>query len=193
VGTIKEIGGFCGRQWYMLPVAAAAVILFTVLHEVAHAAAVIVQGGQVTEFVWLPQGGRWGHIRFIFSHDDYSAFAIAVAPYCMWLAVSLGAAVLSLRPKGWPFFAASWIFVWLYTGPLGDIGYAAFGWLKGSPNDFHNAFGAPGHTAVVFVVVGTLAAIALGYFVQRRLYGASALSRKAYILLAGAVPVLLAL
>lgn len=182
----REIWRFFRRQWYMLPAGAAGVVLITLLHEGAHAAAVLMQGGEVTEFVWLPEAERWGHICFRFAHKDFSAAAISMAPYGMWVTVSLTAGLLSLLRRRWPFAAASWIFVWLYAAPLGDAAYAAFGWVNGSRNDFYHAYGQARAVHVVAIAAVVLLAAGLGFLVQRRLYGVEALSAPAYAILAAA-------
>ena len=145
----------------MLPAGAAGVVLITLLHEGAHAAAVLMQGGEVTEFVWLPEAERWGHICFRFAHKDFSAAAISMAPYGMWVTVSLTAGLLSLLRRRWPFAAASWIFVWLYAAPLGDAAYAAFGWVNGSRNDFYHAYGQA--RAVHVVAIAAVVLLAAGW------------------------------
>ena len=175
------------RQWYILLLVVPALIGFTILHEAAHGVAVVAQGGEITEFVWLPNGQQWGHIRYYFGHDDYSSFAISMAPYIMWACVSLMAAVLSLRKQPYPFPLASFIFVWLYTAPLADIANTAIPYLAGKNNDFASAFGPP--TMSSFAATGAFGAISalLGYYLQRRLYGDYALSGVAYVVLGGAL------
>lgn len=43
--VIIEILRFCKRQWFVLPAVIPALVLFTLFHEAAHAAAVLLQGG----------------------------------------------------------------------------------------------------------------------------------------------------
>ncbi len=188
---IVEILRFCKRQWFVLPAVIPALVLYTLFHEAAHAAAVVLQGGRVVEFVWLPTGGLWGHIRYHFGDDNYSAVAIAAAPYVMWLAVSTFAAVLSLSRRKFPFVLASFIFFWLYVAPAADIANTAFPYVWGSRNDFFSVFGGPSPSATAILAACCLAYVAAGFVVQRRLYRQDALSGRAYLALAALTFVLL--
>jgi len=181
--VIVEILRFCKRQWYVLPAVIPALVLFTLFHEAAHAAAVLLQGGRVVEFVWLPTGGLWGHIRYHFGDDNYSAVAIAAAPYVMWLAANTFAAVLSLSRRRFPFLLASFVFVWLYVAPAADIANTAFPYVLGSRNDFSNVFGGPSPSVTLTLAVCCLAYVVAGFFIQRRLYRQAGLSGAAYLAL----------
>ncbi len=55
-----------GRHWVHIVIAPVVVIVFTVVHEFAHAVAVWAQGGRVTEFNVIPGGGLWGYVRYEF-------------------------------------------------------------------------------------------------------------------------------
>ena len=190
---IIEILRFCKRQWFVLPAVIPALVLFTLFHEAAHAAAVVLQGGRIVEFVWLPTGGLWGHIRYHFSDENYSATTIAAAPYVMWLAAGTLAAVLSLSRRKFPFVLASFVFIWLYVAPAADIANTAFPYILGSKNDFFSIFGRPSPALATTLAVCCLAYIAVGFFVQRRLYRQDALSGKAYLALAASTLLLLAI
>lgn len=90
-----EPAGFFRWHWPHFLLAAPGALLCTILHEGAHALAVTLRGGQVTKFVWLPGLEHWGYIQYQFPHEyPYSTFAIAVAPYCLWLLLMLMAGVL---------------------------------------------------------------------------------------------------
>jgi len=160
-------------------------IFVTLVHEAAHAGAVLIQGGQVLEFAWLPTSEEWGHIYYEFSPSShYSSSFIGLAPYLLWLALVGLACLLSLRRRAYSFGAASSIFFWLYVVPLGDIGNTAFPYLRGSYNDFTYPF-LLYHSLIPGVAVASvLLAVVLGFGVQRRLYGESALSLGAYLVLA---------
>ncbi len=188
---IGEILRFCKRQWFMLPAVIPALVLFTLFHEAAHAVAVLLQGGRIVEFVWLPTGGLWGHISYDFGDESYSAVAIAAAPYVMWLTASTSAAVLSLSRYKFPFVLASFIFVWLYVAPAADIANTAFPYVLGSRNDFFSVFSGPSPALTTTLAVCCLAYVAAGFFVQRRLYRQDALSGKAYLALAASTLLLL--
>ncbi len=188
---IVEILRFCKRQWFVLPAVIPALVLFTLFHEAAHAAAVLLQGGRVVEFVWLPTGGLWGHIRYQFGDDNYSAATIAAAPYAMWLAAGIFAAVISLSRRKFPFVLASFLFVWLYVAPAADIANTAFPYVLGSKNDFSNVFGGPSRSVILTLAACCLAYVIAGFFIQQRLYRQAALSGKAYLTLAASTFILL--
>jgi hypothetical protein len=189
--VIVEILRFCKRQWYVLPAVIPALVLFTLFHEAAHAAAVLLQGGRVVEFIWLPTGGLWGHIRFHFADDNYSPATIAAAPYVMWLAASIFAAVLSLSRYKFSFVLASFVFVWLYVAPAADIANTAFPYVMGSRNDFFGLFGGPSPSVTLILAACCLAYVIAGFFIQRRLYRQDALSGAAYLALVASTFVLL--
>ncbi|MHC4742417.1 MAG: hypothetical protein ACYS8Z_10925 [Planctomycetota bacterium] len=179
-----ELLRFFKGHWPMLLVAPPMAVFFTLLHEAAHAFAVIVQGGTLTEFVWLPTSRGWGHINYKFPMDvEFSSRAISIAPYFMWVLFSCAAALLSLRKRAWPFWFAATVFVWMYAAPLMDIAHNGIPYLSGSNNDFANAFGPPGFGMWAgFAVTAIFCAIG-GFAVQTRLYRERALSAKAYIIL----------
>lgn len=188
---IVEILRFCKRQWYVLPAVVPALVLFTLFHEAAHAAAVLLQGGRLVEFVWLPTGGLWGHIRYHFTDDNYSAVTIAAAPYAMWLAAGTSATVLSLSRHKFSFVLASFVFVWLYVAPAADIANTAFPYVLGSRNDFFSIFGGPSPSVTLTLAACCLAYVIAGFFIQQRLYRQDALSGKAYLALVASTFLLL--
>jgi hypothetical protein len=162
-------------------------LLCTILHEGAHALAVIAQGGQVTQFVWLPSPGRWGYIQYHFPEGiHFSAFAILIAPYGMWGLLGLMAGILSLRRNPYPQWIASTIFIWMFVMSLGDIANTAIPYLLGGSNDFTTAFGAPTKTAWVLTFLFGAGGVGFGMKVQQRLYRERALSVTSYTLMAGA-------
>lgn len=179
-----ELPAFFKGHWPMLLVAPPMAVFFTLLHEAAHAFAVVVQGGTLTEFVWLPTWHGWGHISYKFPLDaEFSSRAISIAPYFMWVMFSCTAALLSLRKRAWPFWFAATVFVWMFAAPLMDIAHNGIPYLCGVNNDFASAFGPPGFDVLTaFAVAGVISAIG-GFAVQRRLYRERALSVKAYIIL----------
>lgn len=176
-GTLAEVLRFCKRHRVhalLLPLAA---IGITALHESAHALAAILQGGQILELVVWPGDAEWGHVEYRFPPGVlYSSFAISLAPYVMWAGLMALVALASLRGRPWPFWVASTMFVWGFAVAFGDIAYAWLGWLRGAPNDLGRAFGAAGPEMAAALAAVALAVAVLGYFVQRRLYGAGALS-----------------
>jgi len=186
----REVAGFLRRHWWHLLLLIPGALLVTIIHEAAHAAAVIAQGGTVTEFVWWPSHREWGHIQFTFpAGTHYSDFLISLAPglLSVTLAVTTAAITFWRQPKSYA--GASWVFVWLYCVPVLDVAYAAFPYLAGKQNDFAMAFGKPAAGSTVWIVLVALVFLALGYFVQRQLYREARLSPLAYLALSGSVGV----
>jgi len=162
----------------LLPVMAIAV---TLVHESAHSLAAIAQGGTVTDFVVLPSDGHWGFMRYAFpTGHAHSAFAISIAPYVLWLVIAMITCTLGLRTKPFSPTLRSWLFVWGYVVPLGDIANAAVPYLGGAENDFRSALGAPTSMSVVFVTLAFFTAVAVGFPLQQKLYRESRLGAGAY-------------
>lgn len=181
----SELLRFARSHWHVAGLLPFMLIAFTVLHEAAHGLAVWLQGGRVTEFVWLPTGGQWGHVRYVFETDKaYSRSLIALAPYVLALAMTGTAILLSLRRKPWPHAVAGMIFAWLYVAPLAEIANAVVPWLRGRPNDLSAVISGPGRIHLVMTLVGIAVALLVGWVLQRRLYRARALSAAAYLITA---------
>lgn len=155
--------------------------LVTVLHEAAHALLVLAQGGRVLEFSFLPGGGSYGHVRYA-GAVPFPAL-VSLAPYLMWGTLAVGTMALAWARPRLPFWITSSLFVWAFAVPLLDIGNAAVGWLAGGrANDLAHAFGRPTALDALGVAFLAIAAIAAGYFVQRRLYRERALGCAGYAL-----------
>ena len=188
----KDIIGFFTTHWPHLLLLIPAVLVFTIVHEFSHCVAAWVQGGTVTEFVWLPTGGVWGYMAYTFPPGYwYSPELIAVAPYVMWLGCCGLAGLLALKRDPYPFWISSSIFVWLFIGPVADIANAAFPYaLLNANNDLRDAFGSC--TWMVAFGIGLLALIVTGagYWLQTRLYRDRRLGAVAYCTLAASAVVL---
>lgn len=184
--TLQDIVLFFRRHWVHLLLAVPAAVAFTSLHELAHCAAVWMQGGQVTEFVWLPSGEEWGHMNYSFPPGtDHSETMISLAPYACWILLCLVAGLLSVRNRPWPFWAASGIFVWLFIVPLADIANAAIPYAAlDSYNDLRSAFGPRRLPAIVGLAALGVLSVGLGFFLQKRLYRETAVGLPAYLVLA---------
>lgn len=171
-----------------------AAIAVTVVHETAHAVAVVAQGGTVVRFDWLPGEGRWGQVVYAFPENvAHSATAIALAPYALWFALAaVGAAVAFRRPE-LTFGRAVAVYFGLYVAPLGDVANTGFAYLMGRDNDFRAAFGAPTPVAGLAIAALGAAAFALGHPVQRRLYRDASAGLAAYLLLGTTATALTAL
>lgn len=181
-----ELGRFFRGHWPHFLLAIPGAILWTILHEGAHALAIMLQGGQVTKFVWIPSPGRLGYVQYNFADHLYSRFAIAIAPYVFWLILMLMAGALSLRPRPYPYWVASTIFIWMFVVPFGDIAWAARPYLFESvnANDFAQAFGPPTRFILMLIVLFGFASVVFGMIIQKRLYRHRALSAMSYTLLA---------
>lgn len=182
--TLSDCWGFTKPHWWHLLLIPVMAIGFTALHEGAHALAVVVQGGQMLEFNVIPGGGRYGHVSYTFDREQsFSQFAVLIAPYAMWVGFMIGSIVLAALRRGYPFAVASLVFLWCYIGPWLDILNTADGWAAGGSNDFAHAFGEPTTLGVGAFGVGSVVAMSVGYFVQRRLYGDRAVGPGGYVLL----------
>ncbi len=189
---LQEIWTFIRRHWPHLLLVAPGVLLVTIIHEGAHAAAVLLQGGTVLEFVWLPVADKWGYVSFDPpAMGPFSAFFVAIAPYLLWLSLAAVAAVLSLRRRQFAFSAASSLYFWMFVAPLADIANTAFPYLAGKHNDFMHAFGSASLSAWVLIVLLGALALVMGHLVQRRLYRAQGLGLPAYLVMSSTVMVLL--
>ena len=179
-----ELAAFSRGHWPMILPIVPMALLFTVLHEAAHALAVVVQGGTMLKFVWLPTWREWGYVRYEFPQGaEYSSVAIAVAPYCMWLLICLFTALLGLRRRPWPYWFAGTVFLWMFAAPLADIANMAIPYLIGADNDFSAAFGPPNLTIRAIIGLGGVLSAVAGFAVQQRLYRERALSPRAYIII----------
>lgn len=180
-----EVFGFLKAHWIHALLAIPLAIGFTIVHEAAHAVAVLIQGGTVLELVWVPRGNQWGHIQYEFPPGSrYSAFFISVAPYLFWTLCAVVCMTVALvRGPALSFRLASTIFVWLYVAPLADIANAAFPYLAGSENDFMSAFGPANNLITVLIPFEAAVTVGVGFYVHRRLYRGAALSLGAYLIL----------
>ena len=181
-----ELGRFFTGHWLHFLLAIPGALLWTILHEAAHAMAIMLQGGQVTKFVWIPSPGRLGYVEYNFPDHPFSGFAIAIAPYAVWLILMLLAGALSLRARPYPDWLASTIFIWMFVAPLGDIAWAARPYLfeSSNTNDLTHAFGPPTRVISLLIVLFGIASVVFGMIVQQRLYGERALSAISYTLMA---------
>jgi len=150
----------------------------TFLHEAAHAAVALALGGRVTEFAFLPGPHNLGHVRWEPPPHApaWMGPLVSVAPYLMWSLLAAATAALAWRRVRVNRWVAAAIFFWCYFVPVGDIAWN----LYGGRGDL--AVG--GTDGVIVQAIGTaalIAAFALGYGVQRRLFGALAVGPRAYL------------
>lgn len=121
-GLWREAGTFISTHWMHFLLLLPALIGVTVVHEAAHAVAVLGQGGVVPEFRCWPLAGHWGQIRYSFpAGAQYAATAISLAPYALWLALCALTALVALRRQARPFWLASTLFFWCLLVPLADV------------------------------------------------------------------------
>jgi hypothetical protein len=146
-------------------------LLLTVMHESAHALAVVLQGGSITEFRWLPSASDWGHVSFTFpSTIRYSPMVVSLAPHVLSLLLVIAAFLLAwFRPVPSD-RAASYIYFWLYFIPAADFGFALLVWMLGGDNDVAKAFGPPSTLSAGSVLMYAAVVCTLGYVLQSRLY-----------------------
>jgi len=185
--TLEDIVSFFKGHWPHVILAIPAAVAFTAAHELAHCVAVWLQGGNVTDFAWLPSGSEWGHMQYSFPPGaEYSAAAVSLSPYAFWICSCLLAGILSLRRAALRFWCASIIFVWLFIVPLADIANTAAPYLLwDTDNDFRDAFGPTQPSfAIVAAAFGTVAVIS-GFLLNRRLYRNRSVGLPAYCILAG--------
>jgi hypothetical protein len=186
-GVLRECGRFFRTHWVHLALLIPGAVLYTILHEGMHALAVILQGGRLLEFVWIPSQGEWGHVQYDFPPGaTYSPFVIGMAPYFFTMLLASIAILAAVFRPGLPIRVASTIFVWFYIVPAVEtsntaLPYAAYG----ARNDFFGAFGPPTVDLALGILLAGFGAAVLGYPVQRRLYGERALSFGAYAVLTG--------
>lgn len=159
------------RFWAVLvpQVIVAPVLTFgiTFLHELAHAAAALSIGGELTEFSWLPTKTNLGHIRWVPPPNagDLDFVLVSVAPYLMWTLLAGVVLLVAWLPNRFHWSAASSLFVWGYAVPIGDIA----GNLMAPRGDLS----APGVEGLIVTCAGAgavLIAWGLGWLVQRRLF-----------------------
>jgi hypothetical protein len=188
--VLSEIARFIRRHLWHLLLLIPGALAVTATHEAAHAVVVILQGGTVREFHWVPSVKGWGYVTYQFpARAEYSRAAVSLAPYAGWFLLAALTTVVAVR---WPprsYFAASCWFVWGFLIPLADIANAAFFWLQGMDNDFRDAFGPPAWAGLF--AIGGLAGlcIAWGAVVERGLHRDQRLSCPAYLVLSGATVV----
>lgn len=181
---LREIWKFISRHWPHMLLVPPGVLIITLVHESAHAAAVLLQGGTINEFVWLPVGDKWGYITYdLPAWPGFSSFFVSIAPYLLWFFLAAVAILLSLLLRPVPFWAASSLYLWLFVAPLADVANTAFPYLAGRRNDFTSAFGPPMLEDELLTALLCMLILATGHFVQRRLYGTQALGLPAYLVL----------
>jgi len=182
--VLSEIRLFVRAHLWHLLLLAPGLLLATLVHEAAHAVAVVGQGGQVRQFTWIPSLQEWGSVAYRFPNGAaHSEFVISLAPYLVALGLAGLATLASYRRRPWSYRAASMWYLWGFLVPLAEIANTVFAWLAGADNDLLEAFGQPtlgGFAAVGCVVLGGLL---WGGWLQRRLYRERALSLGAYVAL----------
>jgi len=193
----RECLKFLWNHWIHLVLLIPAAIAYTFVHESLHALAVIVQGGKMLEFVWVPSPEEWGHVRYEFPEGQaYSELVILLAPYLLPLSLLFIGIILIWRVTA-SRQAARWIgrsiYFWLILVPLFDLAHAAIPYQLGARNDFCYAFGMPTlFSSYVISFTGAFLAFG-GYILQKRIYQSEQLSLQAYMVLAVLVVLLVVL
>ena len=182
--VLSEIRLFVRAHLWHLLLLAPGLLLATLVHEAAHAVAVIGQGGQVRQFTWIPSLQEWGSVSYQFPNGAaHSEFVISITPYLVALGLAGLATLVSFRRRAWSYRMASVWYIWTFLVPLAEIANATLAWLAGADNDLLEAFGQP--TLPAFIAVGcvVLGCLFWGGWLQRRLYREHALGLAAYAVL----------
>jgi hypothetical protein len=182
--SVQRIGRFIRqnlRYGLLLPVV---IVLGTLIHEAAHAAAILLQGGRVTRFEILPQPlfslGSFGRTAYTGIGEDGRWF-IALAPALLGIGVALCTAAVStqLRRGG---RLLQVLVAFGFLGPLVDASIGAAGLFGQVPRSdwFVALHGLELPMAVAF---GAYISIfgEIGLFLFRRAWG-DALSTTEYTL-----------
>jgi hypothetical protein len=183
-GAWRELGGFLRRHWAHLVLSPLLGFVFcSALHEGAHAAAVVVQGGTIEQFRCWPGEGYLGYIDYDFSPGAvYSRRAVSAAPFVASIAFAIALIFIAFYLQSTPFWLGSSVFAWGWIASFGNIGIGTAGYLRGNKGaDLTKVFG---HLRIgpAVLMLGTLAmGCILGFYLQRRLYRESALSARAYL------------
>ncbi len=157
----------------------------TSLHELAHAAAVWLQGGELLEFVVLGDEEAWGHVRYSFPEGvGYSDRLISAAPALAALgALMLGVAGAMVRPERDGQLARA-LFFWLCLMPAGELGFMGLGYFTvGARCDLYYALGPISWPVRLAGLALGCSLVALLYALQRRLFDELALGQGAFALL----------
>lgn len=91
---VADLVAFLQRHAAHLVFLLPAAVGVTVLHELAHAMAVVLAGGTVLDWGILPRDGAWGHVGYRLPIERAGAMrVIAAAPYLLWLLLAAATAV----------------------------------------------------------------------------------------------------
>ncbi len=161
------------------------VVGITSLHELAHAVAVWLQGGEVLEFVVLGDEEAWGHVRYQFPEGvAYSSRLISLAPAIAALAaLTLGWLLALVGPRKDGHIARA-VFFWLCLMPVGELGFMGLGYFTvGARCDLLYAFGPISWPLRMAGLALGCVVVALLYALQRRLFDELRLDQGAFALL----------
>ena len=150
-------------------------LVVTFLHELAHAGCALALGAKVTQFAFLPvKGGPLGQMSWDPPRNAIPHFAdwVALAPYVMWSTCIAAVVVIAALPQRLHRWFAAFLFLWLYTVPLGDIAWN----LLSTDGDL-----AYGFVWQVLALGGCGVVWAVGHLVQRRLFHEHAVGVVGYV------------
>lgn len=116
-----------------------ALLAGTVVHEAAHALAVVADGGRVVGWRVLPVVGAGGISFGELRHDGAaSPWLVGLAPTLLWIAVAAAAALLAARTRR-PALARALVIL-LVILPMIDVSMAFAGLFLGAPgSDLYRA------------------------------------------------------
>ncbi len=174
-----------GHWLHFLLLAIFGVVGITSLHELAHAGAVWLQGGDLLEFVVLGDEEAWGHVRYQFPQGAaYSARLISAAPAIAALGAMMTGVVASMLGPERDGHIAKAVWFWLCLMPAGELGFMGLGYFTvGARCDLLSAFGPITWPLRLAGLAMACSVVALLFGLQRRLFDQLALSQGAFALL----------
>ncbi len=184
--VVREVLRFTLAHWlHFLLLLGLGVVGITSLHELAHAVAVWVQGGELLDFRVLHDGTSWGHVQYRFPEGvAYNARLISAAPAIAALgAFGLGSLVAVVSKPGDGHVPRA-VFFWLCLMPVGELGFMGLGYFTvGARCDLWYALGPISWTLRCLGGLMACCVVALLYGIQRRLFEDLALGPGAFALL----------
>ncbi len=176
-----------GHWLHLILLALFGVVGITGLHELAHAAAVWVQGGVVDELVVLGDEEAWGHIRYHVPEGvRFSARLVSLAPAIAAVAaLMVGLVVAMVGPRRDGHLARA-VYFWLALLPAGELGFMGLGYFTvGARCDLYWALGPISWPTRLAGLAMACCVVSLLFALQRRLYDRMALDAGAFTLLGG--------
>lgn len=177
----EELKVWMRRHWIHLLLSPLIFLLFTVVHELAHVLAASAQGAKIIDFSVLPTSENLGHMSYVFPEGSSGSYeAVSIAPYPSWILCISVVLLLCLRRSSFSFPIASSLFLWGFIGAWGDIALAGVSWLESGRGDWSHVVGQSDEIDVLAMALTWVIVLAIGYWVQTRLYREDALTKASY-------------